>query len=165
MMPSITCSVGVVIDSSVIGLDEAVLVVVSVADDVGSSGSGRTMSAGSMLLRRVPFFGDEVSVSKEKVSFASLPFFNTCSRSAVLATHICKSENLAAKTLRLLCTLLRFGILRLSVMYADERQVSSVPMTDAERDGSFLFWWKLHVNFSVDSSAAACSFSHVRAVD
>jgi len=44
-----------------------------------------------------------------------MPFFSTCSRSAVLATHICKSENLAGRILRLLYTLLMFGIIRLSV--------------------------------------------------
>ena len=65
-------------------------------------GAGPTMSAGSMLPRRVPFF-------------------NTCSRSAVLATHIRKSENLADKTLRPLYILLRFGILMFSVTPTNAR--------------------------------------------
>jgi len=64
--------------------------------DIGSGGAEPTMSAGLMLPKRVPFF-------------------NTCSRSAVLATHIRKSENLTGKTLRQLHTLLRFGILIFSV--------------------------------------------------
>jgi len=58
-MSSITRLVGVSIDSSVgstvVGLDETVLTVVGVAGNVGSSEAGPTISAGSMLPRRVPF--------------------------------------------------------------------------------------------------------------
>jgi len=37
---------------------------------------------------------------------------------------------------------------------ADECKVSSVLMTDADRDDRLLSWWKLHIDFSMNSSAA-----------
>jgi len=71
---------------------------------------GPTISAGSMRPRRVPFF-------------------STCSRLTVLATHICKSENLAGKTLPSTVYLIEVWYPK-ALSDADERQVSSVPMTD-----------------------------------
>jgi len=105
-MHSITCSVVISFDSfvgcTVVGLIQTELMVFGAIDDVGSGGTGPTISAGSMLPRRVPFF-------------------NTCSRSAVFGSHIRKSENLAGKTLRPLYTLLTFGILMFSVTPTNAR--------------------------------------------
>jgi len=71
-----------------------------------------TFSFGSLVSRRV-FFG---SITSAGSSFPSLvPFFNIWVRSSVFTTLTPSPENLAGKTLRLLYTRLKFGILRLSV--------------------------------------------------
>ena len=57
---------------------------------------------------------------------------------AVLATHICKSENLAGKTLRLLYTLLRFGILRLSLTPTNDESRRFRRLTRTRRAASCL---------------------------